>query len=79
MPTIKDWLASLGMSEYEGRFVEHGIDFDVLTEIDDSDLEKIGVLLGHRSNGASSLNRSNGWSVGRTRDWLDRTALLRST
>jgi class 3 adenylate cyclase/tetratricopeptide (TPR) repeat protein len=48
MPTIKDWLASLGMSEYEGRFVEHGIDFDVLTEIDDSDLEKIGVLLGHR-------------------------------
>jgi class 3 adenylate cyclase/tetratricopeptide (TPR) repeat protein len=48
MPTIKDWLATLGMSQYEERFVEHGIDFDVLTELDDSDLETMGVLLGHR-------------------------------
>ena len=48
MPTIREWLATLDMSEYEGRFAEHGIDFDVLTEIVDADLEKIGVLLGHR-------------------------------
>jgi class 3 adenylate cyclase len=46
--TIAEWLASLGMSEYTERFAENGIEVDVLSELTDQDLEKLGVLLGHR-------------------------------
>jgi class 3 adenylate cyclase/tetratricopeptide (TPR) repeat protein len=46
--TIPEWLASLGMAEYTERFAENGIEIDVLSELTDQDLEKLGVLLGHR-------------------------------
>jgi class 3 adenylate cyclase len=45
---IADWLEKLGMSEYAQRFAENGIDVSVLRHLTDQDLEKIGVLLGHR-------------------------------
>jgi class 3 adenylate cyclase len=48
MQQIADWLEKLGMSEYVQRFVENGIDVSVLRYLTDQDLEKIGVLLGHR-------------------------------
>ena len=46
--TVAEWLASLSMSEYTERFAENGIEVDVLSELTDQDLEKLGVLLGHR-------------------------------
>jgi len=46
--TITDWLASLGLSEYAGRFTENDIDIDVLPELTDRDLEQLGISLGHR-------------------------------
>jgi class 3 adenylate cyclase len=48
MQQIADWLEKLGMSEYAQRFAENGIDVPVLRYLTDQDLEKIGVLLGHR-------------------------------
>jgi class 3 adenylate cyclase/predicted ATPase len=48
MQQIADWLEKLGMSEYAQRFAENGIDTSVLRYLTDQDLEKIGVLLGHR-------------------------------
>ena len=48
MHQIADWLKSLGMSEYERRFVENRIDLSVLRDLTDQDLEKLGVLLGDR-------------------------------
>jgi hypothetical protein len=48
MEQIADWLKKLGLSEYAERFVENGIEIDVLSELTDQDLEKLGVLLGHR-------------------------------
>jgi SAM domain (Sterile alpha motif) len=48
MQQIADWLKTLGMSEYAQRFAENGIEIDVLSELTDQDLEKLGVLLGHR-------------------------------
>jgi class 3 adenylate cyclase/tetratricopeptide (TPR) repeat protein len=45
---IASWLSALGLSEYAERFAENGIDIDVLPELTDQDLEKMGVLLGHR-------------------------------
>ena len=48
MQRIADWLEKLGMSEYAERFAENAIDFSVLPDLTDQDLEKLGVLLGHR-------------------------------
>ena len=48
MQQIADWLKQLGMAEYAERFTENAIDFSVLPDLTDQDLEKIGVLLGHR-------------------------------
>jgi class 3 adenylate cyclase/predicted ATPase len=45
---ITDWLAELGLSRYAQVFEESGIDFSVLPDLTDQDLEKLGVLLGHR-------------------------------
>ena len=49
MPAIEEWLASLGLGEYAARFAENDIDFAILADLTDQDLEKIGVAsLGHR-------------------------------
>ena len=49
MQQIADWLEKLGMSEYAECFVQNDIDFTILSELTDHDLEKIGVAsLGHR-------------------------------
>jgi class 3 adenylate cyclase/predicted ATPase len=45
---IADWLKKLGMSEYAERFAEECIEIDVLPELTDQDLEKLGIPLGHR-------------------------------
>ena len=49
MQLIVDWLKQLGMHEYIQHFVENDIDFAILDNLTDQDLEKIGVRsLGHR-------------------------------
>ena len=49
MQQIADWLKALGMSEYAERFAKNDIDFAILADLTDQDLEKIGVgSLGHR-------------------------------
>ena len=49
MQQIADWLEKLGLSEYAQRFAENDIDFTILPDLTDQDLEKIGVAsLGHR-------------------------------
>jgi class 3 adenylate cyclase len=48
MDSVKEWLASLGLSELAGRFASHDIDLSVLPHLTDADLEKIGLSLGHR-------------------------------
>ena len=42
------WLRSLGLERYEAAFRANAIDADVLCDLTDQDLEKLGVLLGHR-------------------------------
>ena len=48
MQQIADWLEKLGLGQYALRFAENGIDFSVLPELTDQDLDRLGVLLGHR-------------------------------
>ena len=48
MQQIADWLEKLGLGQYAQHFAENDIDVSVLGYLTDQDLEKIGVLLGHR-------------------------------
>src|ERR1700737_4988334 len=49
MQQIAEWLERFGLSEYAQRFAENDIDFTILSDLTDQDLEKIGVAsLGHR-------------------------------
>jgi class 3 adenylate cyclase/predicted ATPase len=50
MLSVREWLASLGLSEYADRFAEHRIDFSILQDLTDADLkEELGIVpLGDR-------------------------------
>ena len=45
---VASWLRSLGLEQYEATFRDNAIDDSVLPDLTDQDLEKLGVLLGHR-------------------------------
>lgn len=45
---VSQWLEKLGLGQYAQAFEESAVDLEVLPELNESDLEKLGVLLGHR-------------------------------
>jgi SAM domain (Sterile alpha motif) len=45
---VGDWLRSLGLGQHEALFRENEIDAEVLPELTEADLEKLGVPMGHR-------------------------------
>ena len=45
---IRGWLRSLGLEEYEAVMRQNKIDGDVLSELTEADLEKLGIPLGDR-------------------------------
>jgi len=45
---VGDWLRSLGLDRYEAAFRDNSIGADVLPDLTDGDLEKLGVTLGDR-------------------------------
>jgi len=48
MQRIADWLKKFGTSEYAERFAENDIEIDIIPQLTDHDLERLGVSLGHR-------------------------------
>jgi class 3 adenylate cyclase len=48
MSAISVWLDGMGLGQYTNTFTENGVDLDVLSDLSESDLEKLGVALGHR-------------------------------
>jgi class 3 adenylate cyclase len=57
---IAEWLASLGMAEYTERFAEERIEIDVLSELTDQDLERLGIPLGHRRRLLRAIREGGG-------------------
>jgi class 3 adenylate cyclase len=45
---IGTWLYGLGLEQYEPVFRDNAIDLETLPDLTETDLEKLGVLLGHR-------------------------------
>ncbi|WP_179294613.1 adenylate/guanylate cyclase domain-containing protein [Mesorhizobium sp. WSM3879] len=63
---IAAWLRGIGLEQYEQVFRDNAIDPEILPELTDADLEKLGVLLGHRKRLLKAIvesqpttNRSN--------------------
>jgi hypothetical protein len=48
MMEIGGWLRSLGLEQYEAAFHANAVDADVLRDLTDQDLQKLGILLGDR-------------------------------
>ena len=45
---VGEWLKGVGLGQYEASFRAHDIDVDVLPDVTEADLEKIGLPLGAR-------------------------------
>jgi class 3 adenylate cyclase len=45
---VASWLRTLGLERYEPVFRQNEIDHEVLPELTEADLEKLGVPMGHR-------------------------------
>jgi len=48
MPSIEDWLNGLGLGKYSETFAANDVDFRVLPDLNSTDLQELGVSLGHR-------------------------------
>lgn len=48
MDDVRRWLTGLGLSKYAETFVDNEVDFQVLPQLTEQDLEKLGIPLGHR-------------------------------
>jgi len=46
--TVAAWLDELGLGQYASVFAENAVDISVLPDLNEVDLEKLGVALGHR-------------------------------
>ncbi|UQD96026.1 adenylate/guanylate cyclase domain-containing protein [Bradyrhizobium japonicum] len=45
---VEKWLRGLGLQQYVAAFRDNAVDPEILPELTDADLEKLGVVLGHR-------------------------------
>jgi len=54
---LERWLETQGLQQYARAFAANDVDFDVLVELTDADLEKLGVSLGHRRRLLRALER----------------------
>jgi class 3 adenylate cyclase/tetratricopeptide (TPR) repeat protein len=48
MAKIEELLKELGLEQYASVLADNAVDFDILPELTESDLEKLGLALGHR-------------------------------
>ena len=60
---IGEWLRSLGLDQYETVFRDNAVDLSVLPDLTDQDLEKLGLLLGHRRKLLRAIPALDGSSI----------------
>ena len=65
---VGSWLRSLELEQYEALFRENDIDAEVLGDLTDADLEKLGVTLGHRKRAAQGDRQSGCHGASREAD-----------
>jgi SAM domain (Sterile alpha motif) len=48
MSDLRDWLRTNNLEQYADAFEANDIDLDILPDLDDHDLERLGLSLGNR-------------------------------
>ena len=48
MTKLEEWLKEIGLQRYAGVLADNDIDLEILSDLTESDLEKLGLSLGHR-------------------------------
>ena len=61
---VGGWLRNLGLGRYEPAFAANAIDSDVLLELTESDLEKLGIPLGDRKRLIKAIREMHAGSPG---------------
>ena len=77
---IGAWLRDWGLERYANSFEAHAIDAEVLAELTEADLEKLGVLLGHRKKllkAIAALREPDKETAGARRGWCFEGAAAR--
>jgi class 3 adenylate cyclase len=59
---VGGWLRNLGLGQYESAFLKNAIDTDVLPELTEGDLEKLGIPLGDRKRLIKAIRAMAGGS-----------------
>jgi len=57
---LRGWLEANGLSKYAESFAENEIDFDVLTQLTENDLDKLGLSVGARHRLALAIESLQG-------------------
>jgi class 3 adenylate cyclase/predicted ATPase len=60
---IATWLDGIGLPQYATVFAENAIEFEILPDLTEADLEKLGVALGHRKQILRAIGALPGRSV----------------
>ena len=64
MRSVRQWLNQLELPQYAGVFEHNALDLDLLCELTDEDLEKLGVhALGHRKKLLKAIEAMRGTSA----------------
>src|ERR1700745_2969425 len=65
MSGISAWLDGLGLGDYAAVFDENAIDLDVLVDLNETELKRLGVSLGHRKRILRAIAALPGASLAR--------------
>ena len=60
---VGGWLRNLGLGQYYSAFIENAVDTDVLPELTEGDLEKLGIPLGDRKRLIKAIKAMAGGSA----------------
>ena len=63
MTDLEQWLSVQGLEQYSKHFADNDIDFEVLGDLTEADLEKLGLSLGHRRKLLRALDNRRRESV----------------
>ncbi|MGB8106519.1 MAG: adenylate/guanylate cyclase domain-containing protein, partial [Pseudolabrys sp.] len=59
---VGSWLRNLKLGQYESAFIENAVDGDVLAELTEGDLERLGIPLGDRKRLIKAIKAMAGGS-----------------
>src|SRR2546423_12484981 len=77
MPSVRAWLESIGLMQYANLFEEQAVDFDLLTELTEGDLQRLGIeMLGHRLRLLKAIAILNGKPSARREPTADHAGRL---